>query len=409
MSARPISVLHFTNSLVRGGAEEHVLTLLRGLDRSSFRPHLVCPPALAGKLEKDLPADVPLFPLLLQKPRQLRAALGLARILRGRRVDILHSHGFYSSLFASPVGWLCGVPLVVETPHVREHWRQGWFKSRFVVDRLAGSFVHHYIAVSEANARYLREQKGLPAHKIVVIRNGCDLERFDPAHPAPAGLKSRLGFADGDPVLVVLGRLEPQKGHRVLLDALPAVLREFPRARLVCVGEGILRDHLREQVRALGLEASVRFVGYQTNVTDWLALADLTVLPSFYEGLPLVAIESLAAGRPVVATAVDGTPEVVVDGRTGLLVPPGDAAGLANAICRLLREPGLRRSLGEAGRRHVLDGYSQERQIRQTQELYLSAWEQRVAENKKAPLPMETQLTPPESRLAGQPTWVSKR
>jgi glycosyltransferase involved in cell wall biosynthesis len=367
------SVLYFSNSLVRGGAEEHVLTLLRGLDRTLFRPHLVCTPEVASALRPDLPRDVEVTPLRLRRPGHLGAALRLARLLRARRVDVLHSHLFYASLFASPVGRLCRVPLIVETPHVREHWRRGRLKGHFVVDRLAGRCVDRYIAVSEANARYLVGEKGLPARKVTVIHNGCDLGRFDPARRPPPGLRERLGFGPADPVLLVLGRLEPQKGQRVLLEALPAVRERFPRCRLVCAGEGALRGELEALAQSLGLDEAVRFVGFQADVGEWLALADLTVLPSFYEGLPLAAIESLAAGRAVVATAVDGTPEVVVDGRTGLTVPPGDAAALARALCRLLTDAEERLRLGRAGREWVTEHFDQRQQVVRTQDLYLAA------------------------------------
>jgi glycosyltransferase involved in cell wall biosynthesis len=119
----------------------------------------------------------------------------------------------------------------------------------------------------------------------------------------------------------------------------------------------------------------VRFVGFQSNVADWFALGDLTVLPSFYEGLPLVAIESLAAGRPVVATAVDGTPEVVVHGFTGLTVPPGDSCRLAEAICILLRSPEMRHNFGRQGRQWVETHFKQEKQVRETQGFYIWARE----------------------------------
>jgi glycosyltransferase involved in cell wall biosynthesis len=218
----------------------------------------------------------------------------------------------------------------------------------------------------------------LPRRKIVVIHNGCNLARFEPFRRPPVGLKASLGFREDDPVLVVAARLEPQKGHRVLLKALRAVRREFPQVRLLCLGEGRLREELESQVCDLGLEGSVHFLGYQSNVENWLALADLTVLPSFWEGLPLAAIESLAAGRPVVATAVDGTPEVVIDGKTGFTVPPANPERLAGAICRLLREPGLRKLMGEAGRNWAMEHFTQERQIRQTQDLYLRALKQRA-------------------------------
>lgn len=376
MKAQPISVLHFTNSNVRGGAEEHILTLLHGLDRSLFQLRLVCPPEVAEKLRPDLPPDVELLPLWLQRPSQFHSAYRLAKILRKRRVDILHSHLFYSSLFASPIGWLCQVPVILETPHLSERWRRGWFKSRFIVDRVVGRLVDYYVAVSEANARYLSAEKGLPGKKIVIIRNGCDLARFVPSGHSSCRLKGKLGFHEDDPVLLITARLEPQKGHRVLFQAMQTVRLEFPQVRLICIGEGALRSELQSQIRDLGLEDCVCLLGYRSNVADWLALANLTVLPSLWEGLPLAAIESLASERPVVATAVDGTPEVVINGKTGLTVPPGDSGALAGAICRLLRDPELREGMGKEGRSWVAQNFSQDEQIRQTQELYLRAWEE---------------------------------
>jgi glycosyltransferase involved in cell wall biosynthesis len=378
MIKRPISVLLFSNALVRGGAEEHMLSLLQRLDREVFQPSLVCPEALAKKLLPDLPHDVTPVNLWLDGPAHVGAAVRLARILRKRRVDILHSHMFRASLFASPVGCLCRVPVIIETSHIREAWRHGWLKGRFTLDRWVGRFVGHYIAVSQAITRHLIEEKGLPEKKVLMIRNGIDLARFNPAHLAPPGIRRSIGIENGDPLLLVVGRLEPQKGHTVLLDAFPLVRQEFPQARLVCIGEGQLRDELENKARSLRLEGAVLFLGYQRNVPDWLAAADATVLPSFYEGLPISAMECLAAGKPIVATSVDGTPEVVVDEKTGLTVPPGNAGLLAAAICRLLRDPELRRRLGTAGRRWAEEHFSIERQVFETQELYLRAWEQSV-------------------------------
>jgi glycosyltransferase involved in cell wall biosynthesis len=264
--------------------------------------------------------------------------------------------------------------VILETPHVREEWRKGWLKSRFWIDRLLGRFVDYYLANCDANARYLIDRKGLPVRKVVVIYHGANLKRFDPDRPVPLQLKRSLAFRDTDPVILVIGRLEPQKGHRVLLDAMQLVHGEFECARLICVGEGRLRSQLEDYASRLGLHTHVRFVGQQSNVPDWLALADLTVLPSFYEGLPLVSIESLAAERAVVATSVDGVPEVVVDGQTGLTVPPGDATRLAEAICRLLRDPQLRHAFAHSGRTWVLERFTEERLVQETQDFYLDVW-----------------------------------
>jgi glycosyltransferase involved in cell wall biosynthesis len=363
----------FDNEVVRGGAEEHMLCLLRSLDRVRFRPLLVCPEGLLALLRPDLPPDVEVLPLSLQSYRELHRIKTLCGFLRSQRVQVLHSHGFRPSLIASPIGRGLGVPVNVETPHVREYWRKGW-KASFAIDRFASRFVDQYIAVSEANRNYLIKEKGLAANKITLIRNGCDIQRFDPAYIAPAGLKSRAGIAEDAPLLLVVGRLEPQKGHFVLLQAMLLLRQEFPGLSLVALGEGSLRPELETQLRELNLADCVRMPGHVADIRDWMAAADVCVLPSFAEGLPLFAIECLAAGRPMVASAVDGTPEIVVDGRTGLTVPPGNAVALAQAIARLLNDRAFAAELGAAGAKWVRQCFTLERQIRETEELYERLW-----------------------------------
>ncbi len=373
MNGPRIRLAYFSNASARGGAEEHILTLLRGLDRSRFEACLICSPAVAEKFGNDVPGDVKVFPLTFDKPWQISGAVKLAKLLRQNRIQVLHSHLFYSSLFASPVGWLCGVPAILETPHLRELWREGksWPKSSFAIDRWVARCVDAYIAVSKANGTYLEQVKKLKADKIHVIQNGSDLDRFQPDHTVPAEMRSKFGFADGDRILLVPARLEPQKGHRILFEALPKVLEQFPAARIVCAGEGALLAELQEQVQRLNIANRVSFVGRQQRLEDWFALCEFTVLPSFFEGLPLVAVESLAAGRPMVATAVDGTPEVIVDAKTGLTVPAGEPSALAAAICRLLRETDLRQAMGIAGRRWAIENFTQKMQLDKTQELYV--------------------------------------
>jgi glycosyltransferase involved in cell wall biosynthesis len=365
-----LSVLYFTNAPARGGAEEHVLTLLRGLDRGRYRPLLACTPAVADALSGDVPDDVPITPLQLRGVRDVAGAgRALAQLLRRERVTILHSHLPHSSRLASPIGWMSGVPLIVETPHVHEP-RRRWPTPRRAVDRCVSRFVDQYIAVSDANRRELLADKRLRGEKVVVIHNGCDVARFDVRNVDTRSLRASLGFAVTDPVLVVVGRLEAHKGHRILLDALPVVQREFPAVRLVCVGDGTLRSSLEARVETLRLGEIVRFVGHRSDVPAWLALADLAVLPSLSEGLPMTAIEAMAASRAIVATDVGGTSEVVVAEETGLLVPPGDPGSLAVAISRLLREPRLRAALAEAGRRRAVERFNDARQVAGTEALY---------------------------------------
>lgn len=376
MGMEQLRVAQFTNTTIRAGVEEHILTLLRKLDRNCFRLHLACSSALAEKLATDIPSDVELFRVDFRYPFDPAASRQLRRWLRERRIQVVHSHMFQSSLCAAPVARLAGVPAVIETPHVNEQWRRGWKKS-FVVDRIVGRLVDAFIAVSRANARYLVEEKRLPRGKVHVVANGIDPSRF--LHPSEhtAILSQKLGFASSHRILLMIARLEPQKGHSVLIRAMADIHSKLPSTRLVLLGEGSLREELEQQCCSMGLQAVVRFAGWQANVEDWLSLADVVVLPSLYEGLPLAAIEALAAGRPIVATDVDGTPEVVLDGQTGLTVPPGDSDALAASIVRLLSDPKLARKLGLAGREFVLRNFSASRQAVETGELYLRAWQSR--------------------------------
>ena len=228
MSQR-IPLVFFSNSQERGGAEEHVLTLLRGLSREHFDFHLVCPPVVARAVEGDLPKDVEVAEIDLCSPKHVGAASKLFSYLRKTKAEILHSHLFYASFFASPVGKLAGVPVVIETPHVREQWRKGW-KASYRIDRFAGKFVDHYIAVSASNKKYLVEEKKLPAEKISVILNGSDLRKF--SHYSPSlNLRAQLGIGSNDPVVLVPARLAPQKGHTFCW----MLLRRSSRPSLPCV------------------------------------------------------------------------------------------------------------------------------------------------------------------------------
>jgi glycosyltransferase involved in cell wall biosynthesis len=388
-----LAICMFDNEVVRGGAEEHMLCLLRGLDRRRFRPLLVCPAELIALLRPGLPDDVEVLPLALFSHRQFGLMWELSSFLRRQGVQVLHSHGFRPSILASPVGRWAGVPVTVETPHVREYWRKGW-KANFVFDRVAGRLVDRYIAVSEANQKYLVEEKKLPEKKVTVIRNGCDISRFESAPAVPADLKRRAGFNQGDRVLLVAARLEPQKGHSVLLQAMALLKPEFPDLRVVMLGDGSLRSLLEMQVRELGLEGSVHIPGHSPDTRQWMSVADICVLPSFAEGLPLFAIECLAAERSMVASAVDGTPEIIVDGKTGLTVPPGDVAALAGAIASLLRDPAHAAQLAAAGAEWVRKNFTLERQIRETENLYEELWQTKTGRQ----LPQ-----PGESRVAAQP------
>jgi glycosyltransferase involved in cell wall biosynthesis len=368
----PIRLLFVLTSPVRGGVEEVVLGLLRGLDPAEFRLAVAAPAALLHSLAPDL-GDVAVDTLAVQAESWSRRAevARLAAFIRRLRPDIVNPHLFRSTAVAAPLARWCGVRAVIETYHGREGWRQGVLRGRFLPDRLVSTLLDRVIAVSEAARTFLVRSKGYPAAKITVVPNGRDFSVYRP-DIARDRVRKEFELDRTVPLVGVVGRLEAQKGHAYLFEAWPAVLREFPDARLLVVGEGALREPLQQRARELGIAASVIFTGFRADVPRLLDAVDVVTLPSLYEGMPLTAIEASAMARPVVATVVDGTPEVVRDGRTGRLVPPADPPALGRALLAMLRDPAGARRMGQAGREYVLERFDLDRHIAATARVYRS-------------------------------------
>jgi glycosyltransferase involved in cell wall biosynthesis len=359
----PVRLLFVLTSPVRGGIEEVVLALLRRLDPGEFRLALAAPRPLLDAFGADLAGVRVEAEAIAGDTRGGFARL--ADFMARLRPDVVNPHLFRSTAVAAPLARWYGAR-VVETYHGREGWRR-----RFLPDRLVVRLVDHAIAVSEAARTFLIRGKGYPAAKVTVVPNGRDLSVFQPGSAREATRKE-LGLDRAVPLIGVVGRLEPQKGHGYLLDAWPAVMREFPDARLLLVGDGALRGALQAQARARGAADSVIFAGFRADVPRVLDALDVLCLPSLYEGMPLTAIEAAAMARPVVATAVDGTPEVVRDGWTGRLVPPADTPALARALLALLRDPDGARRMGQAGRDWALLRFDLDRQVAATACVYRS-------------------------------------
>ena len=346
--------------------------MLTGMSAHGFEPYLAAPGALIAAMEPGLSAaGVKCLPLEFSSRLDVAAGARLLRFIRRENIALVHCHLFIASLVGAGVARMAGVGAVIETCHGPEVWRMGkGLRGRFWVDRQVGRLVDKYIAVSHAAARHLIATKRVPQSKVRVIHNGRDLDRFAPTDTQRrTATRAALGLGD-EPVCLTLARLEEQKGHRHLIDALAILAPRRPNLVTLLAGEGPLEQALRAQCAALGLADRVRFLGYRRDVPELLEAADMVVLPSLYEGLPLVAIEALAARRPMVATEVDGTPEVVIHERTGLLAPPANPVALAAAIERLLDDPALASRLASEGCKFVQENFALRRQIEQTAALY---------------------------------------
>ena len=225
------------------------------------------------------------------------------------------------------------------------------------------------VCVSEGQAEKVRDA-GVDPEKVTVIRNAARSGDFPPATPNGREDLMSLAAEPGDPIVLTLSRLSPEKGLNVLLAAARVVLFHYPSARFVICGDGPEHDSLRRRIKQDGLEHAVSLTGYRRDIDRLLPNADLLVLPSFTEGLPNAVLEASAAGVPVVATAVGGTPEVVRDGQTGLLVPSGDSESLSQAIIDLLGDFEHRVAMGKAGREFVRSQFSFATQASQYLQLF---------------------------------------
>jgi glycosyltransferase involved in cell wall biosynthesis len=368
------AILHLLPGRVFGGAEEHALSILTKIRDYGFDPFLAAPNELITAMEPALSsAGVKWLPLEFTSRLDVVSGARLLRFMRREKIAILHCHMFNATLVGAGIARMAGVGGVIETCHGPEVWRTGkGLRGTFWVDRQIGRMVDMYIAVSHAAARHLIENKRVSQNKIRVIHNGRDLNRYAVKdQQRRRATRSALGLAD-EPTILTVARLDEQKGHRHLIDAIATVAARHPNVALLLAGEGPLEASLRAQCATLGVIDRVKFLGYRRDVPELFEAADVVVLPSLYEGLPLVAIEALAAARPLVATNVDGTPEVVINEKTGLLAPPANPIALAAALERLLDNPELASRLASNGRDFVHQNFALKRQIDQTAALY---WE----------------------------------
>jgi len=342
-------LVHLTSSIFYGGPERQMLGMADALPPGhevtfiSFAEDGRCEPFLAEARRRGYTA----IRLNYDTPRLLAAARELSAHLRELQPDVVLCHTYKANLIGRPVCRTAGVRVVA----VSRAWTGEDFKVRMYdrLDRFLLKRFDRVVAVSEGQADQVRAT-GVPERKLRVIRNSARLDAF--AQPDPTGRAEleALTPTPGERIVVSAGRLSPDKGFDVLIRAATVVCTVDPGARFVVFGDGVLRDELPKQAAAAGLAEKMAFAGFRKDLDRLMPHADVFVLPSFNEGLPNVVLEASAAGVPVVATAVSGTPEAILDGQTGHLVPAGDAPALANRLLRLLGDAGLRRRMGLAGR-----------------------------------------------------------
>jgi glycosyltransferase involved in cell wall biosynthesis len=291
----------------------------------------------------------------------------LVAALRRDRPDVVHGFLFHGYVLGALAGRWAGAPVVVASRRSLGNFKKGKPHYRLgeqVVNRLTDLVIANSEAVRADSLR----REGLPPERVIVIHNGLEPGRF--ARPPEADLRRHLGLDKAPVVVGVVANFIPYKGHRFFLDAWAEVVARTPEAVALLVGDGAGRREIEARAAALGLGGSLRFLGSRLDVPEILGVVDILVHPSLEEGFCNAILEAMAAGKPVVATAVGGNPEAVVEGETGLLVPPGDGPALAEAIGWLLDRPEQAGAFGHAGRRRVVERFELSRMVTQYEAVY---------------------------------------
>jgi glycosyltransferase involved in cell wall biosynthesis len=353
-AATPLRIAHVDAEREFSGGEVQVFLLIAGLAARGHTNLLFCPPD-SRAAEQAVRRGVAVETVPMRGDLDLAAAWRLARRLRAARADVVHLHTGRAAWLGGLAAWLAGVPAIV-TRRMDRPVQPGW-RTRLIYER----WTRRAVAISPAVAECLAAG-GVPRQRVVLIRSAVDVARLQPSADRTAW-RAREGVGADDVVVLAMSALVRRKGLDVLLDALAVLARRDLRPTVWIAGDGPERAGLAAQAARLGLTAQVRWLGQRSDVGDVLNACDVFVLPSRREGLGVAALEAMASARPLVASAVGGLGDAVLDGRTGLLVPPEDPPALATALERLLNDAALRARLGAAGPQRVAEGFLPEQMV----------------------------------------------
>jgi glycosyltransferase involved in cell wall biosynthesis len=352
-----VVVLAITRALIARGDEVWVLSFEEETDRRFLEAgaRLVRPPFWFRSIN---PTDLLLLAYFWE-------------LCRKEKFDLVATHTSKGGFLGRIAARLARVPHIVHHAHgfsFRRPLSPLAIRYFLALERIAAKSGDLIIAVNEHQRRMAVELGVEAAEKTCTIPNGIDLSPF--GHADRDAIRRKLGFDSSAVLIGAVGRMEAPKGFPYLLRAIPEVVRSIPSAQFIIAGDGELRPELENEARRAGIADRAHFIGFQRDVPDLLAGLDIFTQPSLWEGLPISLIEALAAGKPIVATDIEGNREIVDDGRTGLIVPPGDSRALAAAIVSLASDPARAKRLGRSARTAALERFSERRMVRQVLSTY---------------------------------------
>lgn len=359
-----INILYLIDNLKLGGAQKIVLTLSEGLDPNKYRIYTISMGERGPFYEKFKERGQYIESLDITSFWKLYRLFKILAFAKKNEVTLIHSFLFYSNFFGRIIGKAGRVPLIICSERATGVWKNRLFR---LVEALVKGFADYYTAVSEATKRFMVEKEGIPCEKVVTLYNGVDIRE---TATDVSRLKLDLGIPPGSKVIGTVGRLADQKGYEYLIKAFKLVNERHKEAVLVIVGGGPLEKSLKDEAVKCSLNDKIVFTGPHKDPSLLMDAMDIYVISSWFEGMSNSLLEAMAKGLPVVATDIDGNREVVVDGETGLLVPPRDEYAIAEALNNLLSGPSVMKAMGLAGKKRIEDRFTTRKMLYNYNDFY---------------------------------------
>ncbi|GAK57263.1 putative glycosyl transferase, group 1 [Candidatus Vecturithrix granuli] len=367
-------ILEFVTYAGIGGTQQMLLEALRYASHANHAKYqyTVCVLLQRDVLNEELShLNIENFCLNMQGYWDVSVWWKLYRFVKNRQFDLIRTYGLKADLIGRIVGKCAGIPVNITSVRSTDPWRK-WY--HVFLDRLTSRLTDLYLSNSEAGRMAIHGRERIPLAKIRTISNGIDLEKYTPYHAHIPEISARyredFQISPTTPVLGIVANLGTMKGHATILEAFPLMRQAFPDLKCVFVGRDDLNGTLQRDVCERKLEQNIICTGIRRDIPELIAMLDVFLLPSLWEGFPMALLEAMAMKRPIVASSVGGIPEMIESGKTGLLIPPQNPEALARAVLFLLKHPEKAAEMGNAAYQRIQRDFYLQTQVARTEDIY---------------------------------------
>lgn len=365
------SILEFVTYAGIGGTQQMLLESMRYASHAKYH-YTACILLQRDRLNEELShLNIENFCLNMRGYWDVSVWWKLYQFVKTRQFDVIRTYGLKADLIGRIVGKCAGIPVNITSVRSTDPWRK-WY--HVLLDRLTSRLTDLYLSNSEAGRMAIHDRERIPLAKILTIPNGIDLEKYTPYHAHITEISARyrenFRIPPTTPVLGIVANLGTMKGHATILEAFPLIQQAFPDLKCLFIGRDDLDGTLQRDVHERKLEQSILFTGMRRDIPELLAMLDVFLLPSLWEGFPMALLEAMAMKRPIVASSVGGIPEILESGKTGLLIPSQNPEALARSVLFLLTHPGMAAGMGNAAFQRIQRDFSLQTQVARIEELY---------------------------------------